>query len=117
MVKLAPNAGKNIPNLRPGLTPEADESQMIALAVNLVRQRLLDGTASSQETTHYLKLATTEARLKNKLLETNAELAIAKKEALESTKRSEEMFREAIAAFKSYTPSHSEPVEDDYDEY
>lgn len=117
MARLAPNTGKTVPSLRPGLTPEADESQMIALAVNLVRQRLLDGTASSQETTHYLKLATTEARLKNKLLETNAELAIAKKEALESTKRSEEMFREAIAAFKSYTPSQSDPVEDDYDEY
>ena len=118
MAKVATvGASKALQNMRPGLTPEADENQMIALTMNLVKQRLIDGTASSQETTHFLKLATTEARLKNKLLETQAELAIAKKESLESQKRSEEMFREAIAAFKSYAPNQSSPVEDDYDEY
>lgn len=118
MAKVMPvGASKAACNIRPGLTPEADENQMIALAINLVKQRLIDGTASSQETTHYLKLATPKARLENKLLEAQAEMAIAKKEALESQKRSEEMFREAIAAFKSYVPSQSEPIEDDYDEY
>lgn len=115
MAKVYSNTSKTVPNIRPGLTPEADENQMIALAMDLVKQRLLDGTASSQETTHFLKLATQKARLENQLLEAQTEMAIAKKEALESTKRSEEMFREAIAAFKSYTPSHSDPVEEDYD--
>jgi hypothetical protein len=117
MAKVATYAGKTRPDIRPGLTPEADENQMIALSMNLVKQRLIDGTASSQETTHFLKLATTKARLENKLLEAQTEMAIAKKEALESQKRSEEMFREAIAAFKSYSPSQSDPIEDDYDEY
>lgn len=117
MAKVATYAGKTMPDIRPGLTPEADENQMIALSMNLVKQRLIDGTASSQETTHFLKLATTKARLENKLLEAQTEMAIAKKEALESQKRSEEMFREAIAAFKSYSPSQSDPIEDDYDEY
>lgn len=117
MAKVFSNTSKGTPNIRPGLTPEADENQMIALSMNLVKQRLIDGTASSQETTHFLKLATTKARLENKLLEAQTEMAIAKKAALESQKRSEEMFREAIAAFKSYTPSQSDSIEDDYDEY
>ena len=47
---------KTTRKIRPALTPEARENQMIALAVDLVEQRLLDGTASSQETTHFLKL-------------------------------------------------------------
>lgn len=118
MAKVASvNPSNSYPSRRPGLTPEADENQLIALALDLVERRLRDGSASSQETTHFLKLATTKARLENKLLEAQTEMAIAKKEALESQKRSEEMFREAIAAFKSYAPSQSNPVEDDYDEY
>lgn len=117
MAKVTPKIGKTIPNLRPGLTPEADENQMIALAMDLVKQRLLDGTASSQETTHFLKLATTKARLENELLEAQTEMAIAKKELMKSQQRSEEMFREAIAAFKSYSPSQSDPIEDEDDDY
>ena len=31
--------------IRPALTPEARENQLIALAVDLVQQRLLDGSA------------------------------------------------------------------------
>ena len=42
--------------IRPALTPEARENQLIALAVDLVEKRLIEGTASSKETTHLLKL-------------------------------------------------------------
>lgn len=96
----SPNSEKKI---RPALGTEAREQQLISLAVDLVEQRLLDGTASSQETTHFLKLASTKAKLENKLLEAQAEMAIAKKEALQSQKRSEEMFAEAIKAFRTYS--------------
>lgn len=118
MAKVTPVSTSNSrPSRRPGLTPEADESQLIALAMDLVEKRLRDGSASSQETTHFLKLATAEARLKNKLLEAQTEMAYAKKAELESRKYSEELLREAITAFKSYAPSQSEPVEDDPDDY
>ena len=118
MAKVTPTKpSDSVKNHRPALTPEARENQLIALAVDLVEKRLIEGTASSQETTHFLKLATTKSRLENKLLEAQTEMAIAKKEALESQKRSEEMFREAIAAFKSYSPSQTEIVEDEGDDY
>ena len=48
------DSAKTTRKIRPALTPEARENQMIALAVDLVEQRLLDGTASSQQTTHFL---------------------------------------------------------------
>lgn len=88
---------------RPPLSPEANESQMISLAMDLVRQRLIDGTASSQETTHFLKLATNKAQLENKLLEAQTEMAIAKKEALQSQKRMDELYANAIQAMKKYS--------------
>lgn len=97
---------------KPALDPEARENQLISLAVDLVEQRLIDGTASSQETTHFLKLATQKSRLENKLLEAQTQMAIAKKEALQSQKHSEELFAEAIKAFRNYS-GQGDP--DEYD--
>ena len=39
--------------IRPALTPEARENQLIELAMDLVEKRILEGTASSQETTQH----------------------------------------------------------------
>ena len=64
--------------MRPALTPEARENQLISLAIDLVEQRLLDGTASSQETTHFLKLATSKAKLERERFELENELIKAK---------------------------------------
>ena len=103
--------GSTQKRMKPALTPEANENQMISLAMDLVKQRLINGTASSQETTHFLKLASTKARLENKLLEAQTEMAVAKKEQLQSQKRSEEMFAEAIRAFKTYS-GHGDEVDE-----
>lgn len=89
--------------LRPALTPESRENQLIALAMDLVEQRILDGTASSQETTHFLKLASSKAKLEKQLLEAQAEMAIAKKEALDAQRRSDEDLKEVIRAFRQYS--------------
>lgn len=87
---------------RPALSPEARENQLIALAYDLVEKRLLEGTASSQETTHFLKLGSTEARVRKRLLDEQAKLAAAKSEAIESAQRIEALYAEAIEAMKRY---------------
>lgn len=89
--------------MRPALTPEADENQMISLAMDLVRQRLIDGTASSQETTHFLKLGSTKAKLEKEKLAKEMELMDAKKDELKSSKRAEELFENAIKAMQIYS--------------
>ena len=38
--------------MRPALTPEARENQMISLAMDVAEERLRNGTASSQEKDH-----------------------------------------------------------------
>ena len=92
-----------VKKIRPALTPEARENQLIALAVDLVEQRLLDGTASSQETTHCLKLGSMRNRLEMEKLGEENRLLKAKTESIQSQKKSEELFLEAINAFRSYS--------------
>ena len=95
---------------RPAINPEARENQLISMAYDLVEQRLIDGTASSQETTHFLKLGTIKAKTELEILQKQKELIVAKTEQLQSMKRSEELMAEAIKAFKSYS---GQVIEDD----
>ena len=101
---------------RPAITPEARENQMIALAMDLVEQRLRDGTASSQETTHFLKLATNKSRLENEMMQKQNELISAKTESIRAEKERENLFKEAIAAMKRYSGHGGDSDESD-DEY
>ena len=95
----SPNANRKI---RPALTPEAEESQMISLAFDLVKQRLIDGTATSQETTHFLKRGSSKHQLEMAKLEEENKLLRAKTENLQSQKKTEELFTQAINAFRAY---------------
>lgn len=88
--------------MRPALNPENDEAQCISLAMDLVKQRLMDGTASSQETTHFLKLATSKAKLEQEILEEQKKLIQAKTESLQDAKDMKVMYEEAIKAIKEY---------------
>lgn len=97
--------------MRPAMSPEADENQMISLAMDLVRKRLIKGTASSQETTHFLKLASSKERLEMEILEKQKDLIEAKTKSLESGKRIEELYENALKAIRSY--SGQDPDESD----
>lgn len=86
----------------PGLTPEARENQLIGLAVDLAEKQLIEGKASSQVITHFLKLASTKEKLEREILEKQKDLLVAKTEAYQSSKRMEELYSNAIAAMKTY---------------
>ena len=88
--------------IRPALTPEARENQMISLAIDLAEQQLRDGTASSQVITHYLKLGSTKERIEKEILERQKDLIEAKTQSLQSAKRIEELYADAINAMRSY---------------
>lgn len=97
--------------IRPALTPEAEETQMISLAFGLAKQQLLDGTASSQVITHFLKLGTEKAKLeKEKIIRENKLLDV-KASAIENTQRTDELFEKAIEAMKRY---NGQSDDDDY---
>ncbi len=114
----APNSSPKSPPMRPAITPEARENQMISLAESLAEQQLRDGTASAQVITHYLKLGSSEARIQREILARQKELITAKTEALQSAKRVEELYADAIAAMKRYSGGGSdESREEEDDDY
>lgn len=106
---------KNERKAAPGFTPEARENQLIALAVDLAEKQLREGKASSQVICHYLKLASSKDRLEKELLEKQVELAAAKTEMLQSAKRTEELYLNALNAMKSY--SGRDDSEEEQDEF
>lgn len=104
MPKRKPNPLPEQPSgMRPALTPEARENQMISLAFDLAEQRLRDGTASSQEVVHFLKLGATRERIEREILEKQKDLISAKTASLESAKRVEELYTDAMVAFRRYS--------------
>jgi len=109
-VKATSSSKSSVPRERPALTPEAREARMIALAMDLTEQRLRDGTASSQETTHFLKLGTSKNQLELEKLRLENELAKAKTEHLQSQKRVEELYADALKAMRNYN-GQGEPDE------
>ena len=110
---------KNVNDIRPALTPEARENQLIYLATELAEQELRDGTASSQVITHYLKLGSTKEKIEKEILEKQKELISAKTEALQSAKKIEELYANAISAMRQYSghDNNDEVDEDDDQDY
>lgn len=81
---------------------EERENQLIELAYNAVEERIRNGTATSQELVHFLRLGTQRERTEREILERQKELITAKTEALQSQKKVEELFANALDAFKIY---------------
>lgn len=99
---------------QPARTPEARENQLILMATELAEEQLANGTASSQVITHYLKLGTTREALEQQKLARENELLKAKAEHIQSAKRVEEMYEEALKAMKNYSGQEIyEEIEDD----
>lgn len=96
----------------PADSPEARENQLIAAAVDLAEKQLLEGTASPSVITHFLRLASGREQLEREKLERENEVLRAKAEALESNKRTEELYTQAIEAMRSYSGFDADGGED-----
>ena len=105
----------NPPRRRPpAKTPEARENQLIAYAMDVAEQQILNGTASSQVITHFLKLGCTKERLEKDILSKQKELIEAKTDSMKSAKRVEELYTKALDAMRLY--SGQKPPEVDYED-
>lgn len=88
---------------------------MIDLADKLAERQLLDGSASAQVITHYLKLGSSRERLEQEKIGLEKNLLQAKADAIAGQQRQEEMFKEAILAMRAYQGEPSPvPAEEDY---
>lgn len=104
MASRAERSSNVVPPRRPAArTPEAREQQLIAAAVDRAEKQLLDGTASAQVITHYLKLGSSRERLEQQRLAYENQLTEAKIEAMQSQKEIERLYGEALAAMSAYS--------------
>lgn len=100
---------------RPATTLEGRENQLISLASDLAEKQIVEGTASSQIITHFLKLGSTRERLEQQRIQQENLLLSAKIEALASSRRMEELYADAIQAMRTYSGRETEDVYDDED--
>lgn len=98
----------------PATTPEGREQQLTALAMDAIEKRIRNGTASAQELTYFAKIGSPNARLERKILEQQSELLEAKTAAIRSQERTEELYKEALVAMRTY--SGSPEKEPDYED-
>lgn len=96
--------------LRTATSPEDREAQLVALAVDLAEKQLRDGTAPATTVNHYLKLGSMREQLERQRLEGEIAQLKAKTEYLEQSRVSEEAYREALEAFKTYAGVTDEEV-------
>lgn len=89
---------------KPPTTPEERENYMISLAMEQAERMLVEGRAPAPVLVHYLKLATTREEIEKEKLRRETELLRAKSEVMESQRNAEEMYEQAIAAMRSYSP-------------
>jgi len=102
---------------RPATTPLARERQLVSLAVDLAEKQLLEGTASAQVVTHYLKLGSSREMLEQERMIEEVRLLQIKRETLASQQRTEELYEKALNAFRAYSGQPPDPTEDSHRAY
>ena len=97
----------------PARDPETREIELVAAAMDLAEKQIHEGVASATVITHYLKIGSQRDRLERERLRTENELLQRKIEQMESAKRVENLYEEAIKAFRMYSGQEDEEVGDD----
>lgn len=100
--------------IRPMLSPEGREAQLSSLAMDLVEERLRNGTASSAEVVQCLKMGSVMAQKQMQKLEEENKMLQAKTKNLEAGVHSEELYQNALKAFTKYSGGMNEEEYDDY---
>lgn len=102
MAKVVKSTSSSVPKRRRAISPEAREQQLISYAVDLAEQQLLDGTASSQVITHFLKLGTAKYELEKEKLQIENKKTEAQIKSIESGDEMKALYENAIKAMRNY---------------
>ncbi len=99
----------------PAKTVEGREQQMVAMAMDAAEKQLMDGTASSQVITHFLKLGTANAKLEREKMIHENKLLEAKTKQIENAERDAQLFDQVLSALQKYTGNGGDEYDiDDY---
>lgn len=89
--------------LPPVASAEAREMQLVSAAYDLAEKQLLNGTASSQVTVHFLKLGTAQAKLELTRLEADIKHREAQTTSYGDAKEADARLQRAMTAFAGYS--------------
>lgn len=92
-----------IPTKHTPTTMEGRENELIALAYDAAEKRIREGTASSQEIVHFLRLGSAKERLAQEQAEADIALKEAKVKAIQDADHLEQVYNDAIEAMKKYS--------------
>jgi hypothetical protein len=98
--------------MRPALTPQGRENQLIALATDLAEKQLRDGTASAQVISHYIKMGSPREQQERRKMDFEEKLLQARTDNLAAVGRMEELVGDALKAFRQYA-GHPDVDDDD----
>ena len=93
----------------PASTHEGRDAQMIDLAYACAEQRMRDGTASSQEIIHFLRLATEKTKLEEEKLRHETALLETKQHAIDAAESSNVDYANVIAHLRRYKGLDDDP--------
>lgn len=94
---------KNKDKAMPPMSDEARNARLISLAYDRAEEQLMNGTASSQVISHFLKLGSPREKAETIKAEKECRLVDAKIENIESSQRSEELYENALNAMRKYS--------------
>lgn len=98
---------------KPAINRKQRENYLVNLALDFVEEKLKNGTATSQEVVHFLRLATERERLENKRIESDLKVAEAKIKQIALAETTIELYENAIKAMNAYKGNSNEVSEDD----
>lgn len=84
-------------------TMEGRENELIALAYDAAEERIRNGTASSQEIVHFLRLGSEKERMEQEEMRADIELKRARVKAIADGEHLEKVYNDAIEAMKRYS--------------
>lgn len=99
--KTETNIGET-PIMIPPSSPDEEEKQIASLALQRIKERLLNNTATAQEIIYCAKLGSSQMQAENEKLRREVELLTAKTDMLQSQKTSEELYTKALDAMRLY---------------
>lgn len=101
----------------PAVSPEDRENRLISLAMDTAEKQMMEGTASSQVITHFLKMGALREQLETEKLRKEIMLLKVKADAIEASKQNDQAYKEAMKAFALYTGRRTEEIIDDGEGY
>lgn len=90
------------------ISPKARENQIISAAYDLAEKRILNGTASSQEIIHFLRMGSEKEKLERIKLEEENKLLREKTKSLAAATNIEQILKDGLKALGNYRLTESE---------